>query len=256
MVTKERSGRSGVYTFPAGLPAPSATTVTTLTKVTTLQVPTYTATSSKASEQHKATWYAQVTAAAIHPAGDRFVLRTPYAVWEYRGTDSGSIDSALAAKPVALTAPVGEGRARPSTTPPTARRTSPSASASCRRSPCTGSTASEAVPRTSARSAAPSATHQALWTTSTSRATPTLSGSRHSIGSGCCAERGRTGSGSSSVEIPSRARAPVHLRGLDRRAAGQQPSRPAADHREPLGEARRHGRGQRLDAEPAEVEAL
>ncbi|SDU86262.1 hypothetical protein SAMN04488544_1126 [Microlunatus sagamiharensis] len=110
VVTKERSGRSGVYTFPAGLPAPSATTVTTLTKVTTLQVPTYTATSSKASEQHKATWYAQVTAAAIHPAGDRFVLRTPYAVWEYRGTDSGSIDSALAAKPVALTAPVGEGQ--------------------------------------------------------------------------------------------------------------------------------------------------
>ena len=110
VVTKERSGRSGVYTFPAGLPAPSDTTVTTLTKVTTLQVPTYTADDTSAAEQHKATWYAQVTAGAIHPAGDRFVLRTPYAVWEYRGTDSASIASALAAEPVQLTAPVGEGQ--------------------------------------------------------------------------------------------------------------------------------------------------
>jgi hypothetical protein len=110
VVTKEPSGRSGVYTFPEGLPAPSSTTVTTLTKVATLQLPTYTPADSSASELHKAIWYPQVTAGAIHPAGNRFILRTPYAVWEYRGTEGGSFESALNATPVALTAPLGEGQ--------------------------------------------------------------------------------------------------------------------------------------------------
>jgi hypothetical protein len=110
VVTKEPSGKSGVYTFPDGLPAPSSSTVTTLTKVTTLQLPTYTAANDSASEVHKAIWYPQVTAGAIHPAGNRFILRTPYAVWEYRGTEGGSFESALNATPVALTAPLGEGQ--------------------------------------------------------------------------------------------------------------------------------------------------
>ncbi len=112
VVTKEQSGRSGVYTFPGGggLPAASATVVTTLTKVATLQVPTWTATDTSAAQLHKATWYAQVTAGSIHPDANRFLLRTPYAVWEYRGTPGGSFTSALQAAPVALTAPQGEGQ--------------------------------------------------------------------------------------------------------------------------------------------------
>lgn len=107
VVTKEQDGRSGVYAFPATLPAPSATTVTTLTEVAELDVPTW---AGDPEDTHAATWYAQVTAAAIHPAGNRFLIRTPYMVWEYRGTPGGSFDSALAATPVALTAPTGEGQ--------------------------------------------------------------------------------------------------------------------------------------------------
>ncbi|WP_375432351.1 hypothetical protein [uncultured Friedmanniella sp.] len=107
VITKEQSGISGVYAFPTTLPAPSATTVTTLTKVATLDVPTWT---GDPTDTHTAQWYAQVTAAAIHPAANRFLVRTPYAVWEYRGTPGGSFDSALAATPVALTVPTGEGQ--------------------------------------------------------------------------------------------------------------------------------------------------
>ncbi len=88
VITKEKSGVSGVYTFPEPLPAPSATKITTLTKVATLHVPTWT---GSAADTHAATWYAQVTAAAIHPGSNRFVVRTPYRVWEYRGTDGGSL---------------------------------------------------------------------------------------------------------------------------------------------------------------------
>ncbi|WP_375425634.1 hypothetical protein [uncultured Friedmanniella sp.] len=105
VITKEESGVSGVYAFPTTLPAASATTVTTLTKVATLHVPTWT---GDPSDTHAATWYAQVSAAAIHPAANRFLIRTPYMVWEYRGTTGGSFDTALAATPVALTAPSGE----------------------------------------------------------------------------------------------------------------------------------------------------
>lgn len=107
VITKEQSGISGVYAFPATLPAPSATSVTTLTKVATLTVPTWT---GDPTDTHTAQWFAQVTAAAIHPAANRFLLRTPYAVYEYRGTTGGSFDSALAATPVALTVPTGEGQ--------------------------------------------------------------------------------------------------------------------------------------------------
>ena len=104
VITKEQDGQSGVYAFPATLPAPSSTTVTTLTRVATLDVPTWT---GDPENTHAATWYAQVTAAAIHPAANRFLVRTPYAVWEYRGS---SFEAALASQPVALTAPTGEGQ--------------------------------------------------------------------------------------------------------------------------------------------------
>lgn len=104
VITKEADGRSGVYAFPTTLPAPSATTVTTLTQVATLDLPAW---AGDPEDTHAATWFAQVTAAAIHPAGNRFLVRTPGMVYEYRGS---SFESALAADPVALTAPTGEGQ--------------------------------------------------------------------------------------------------------------------------------------------------
>ena len=107
VITKVQDGESGVYTFPSPLPEPSADTVTTLTKVATLHVPRWT---GDPANTQAATWYAQVSAAAIHPAGDRFVLRTPYAVWEYRAAPDADFASAFAATPVALTAPTGEGQ--------------------------------------------------------------------------------------------------------------------------------------------------
>ena len=85
----------------------TVSTVTTLTKVATLDVPPWT---GDPGDTAAATWYAQVTAATIHPAANRFLIRTPYRVYEYRGTPGGSFDSALAATPVALTAPSGEGQ--------------------------------------------------------------------------------------------------------------------------------------------------
>jgi hypothetical protein len=107
VITKESSGRSGVYAFPISLPAPSSTTVTTLTEVATLAVPTW---SGDPADTHAATWFAQVTAGSIHPAGDRFLVRTPYRVYEYRAPAGGSFESAFDADPVTLTAPTGEGQ--------------------------------------------------------------------------------------------------------------------------------------------------
>ena len=107
VITKEKSGRSGVYTFPDPLDAPSASKITTLTLVATLQVPTWT---GDPADTHAATWSAQVTAAAIHPGSNRFLVRTPYRVWEFRGVEGGSFQTALEATPVALTAPANEGQ--------------------------------------------------------------------------------------------------------------------------------------------------
>jgi len=104
VITKEQSGRSGVYAFPADLPAPSATTITTLSKVATLRVPTWT---GRPGEARKAALFARVTAAAAHPSGTRLLVRTVYDVYEYRGT---SFEAALESSPVALTAPAGEGQ--------------------------------------------------------------------------------------------------------------------------------------------------
>lgn len=105
VITKEADGRSGVYAFPTTLPAPSSTTVTTLTQVATLDVPTWT---GDPDDTHAATWFAQVTAASIHPAGDRFLLRTPYRVYEYRAPAGSGFESAFDASPVTLTAPSNE----------------------------------------------------------------------------------------------------------------------------------------------------
>ncbi|SDT31669.1 hypothetical protein SAMN04488543_3699 [Friedmanniella luteola] len=105
VITKEEDGHSGVYAFPATLPAPSSTTVTTLSRVATLDVPTW---GGDPGDTHAATWFAQVTAASIHPGGDRFLLRTPYRVYEYRAPAGSSFESAFDAAPVTLTAPSGE----------------------------------------------------------------------------------------------------------------------------------------------------
>ncbi len=102
VITKD-ADQADVYTFPSPLPAPSATTVTTLTKVATLQRPPW-------DGQGNQGRYAEVTAASIHPGANRILVRTPYMVWEYRGTPGGSFDSALDAAPVALTAPAHEGQ--------------------------------------------------------------------------------------------------------------------------------------------------
>lgn len=105
VVTKSRDGRSGVYAFPTPLPPPSPVTVTTLTKVATLKLPAW---PGSPADRHAATWYAQVTAAAIHPFANRFLVRTPYRVYEFRGETGGSFESALTAEPTVLTAPTGE----------------------------------------------------------------------------------------------------------------------------------------------------
>ena len=102
-VITKHAERADVYTFPSPMPAASATTVTTLTKVATLQRPLWNGKGNRSR-------YAEVTAASIHPGANRFLVRTPYLVWEYRGTPGGSFDSALRAAPVALTAPSHEGQ--------------------------------------------------------------------------------------------------------------------------------------------------
>ena len=107
VITKEQSGLSGVYTFPGQMPAPSATTVTTLTKVATLHVPVWTGDPAASSQE---TWYAQVSAGAIHPGGDRFILRTPYQVLEYRVPSGQPFTAAFDTDPHRLTAPSGEGQ--------------------------------------------------------------------------------------------------------------------------------------------------
>jgi len=107
VITKEQSGLSGVYKFPTPLPTPSTEVVTTLVKVATLKVPVWT---GDPADTHSATWFAQVTAASVHPAGDRFVVRTPIKVWEYRSRPGEPFESAFAVDPVSLTSPRGEGQ--------------------------------------------------------------------------------------------------------------------------------------------------
>lgn len=105
VLTKTSDGHSGVYKFPNPVPQPSTTTVTTLDKVATLHLPTW---PGDPANSHARTWHPQVTAAAIHPIANRFLVRTPYKVYEYRGTDGGSFESAFAATSTPLTAPSNE----------------------------------------------------------------------------------------------------------------------------------------------------
>lgn len=105
VITKEPDGHSGVYAFPTALPPPSSTTVTTLELIATLDLPVW---SGDPSDTRAAQWFGQVTAAAIHPRGDRFLLRTLYRVYEYRVPEGRPFESVFTTPPVTVTAPSGE----------------------------------------------------------------------------------------------------------------------------------------------------
>lgn len=91
VVTKNgTTGISNVYKFPKPLPAPN--TLSTLIKVASLTIP--------AGADNT---YREVTAGAIHPCSNRFLLRTYRKVYEYRAPAGGTFEQAFAAAPVALT---------------------------------------------------------------------------------------------------------------------------------------------------------
>lgn len=91
VVTKNgATGLSKAYKFPNPLPAPD--TMSTLIHVADLQMP---------AGADVPAW--EVTAGAIHPCANRFLLRTYRAVYEYRAPAGGSFESAFSASPVALT---------------------------------------------------------------------------------------------------------------------------------------------------------
>ncbi|WP_437999352.1 cell wall anchor protein [Sorangium sp. So ce185] len=91
VVTKEgTTGVSKVYKFPSPLPAPG--TLSTLIHVADLQMPL-------GPDEN----FRSVTAGAIHPCADRFLLRTYRAVYEYRAPAGAGFEAAFAAPPVALT---------------------------------------------------------------------------------------------------------------------------------------------------------
>ncbi|WP_437318133.1 cell wall anchor protein [Sorangium sp. So ce385] len=91
VVTKEgTTGLSKVYRFPSPLPAPD--TLSTLIHVADLQMPL-------GPDEN----FRSVTAGAIHPCADRFLLRTYRAVYEYRAPAGAGFEAAFAASPVALT---------------------------------------------------------------------------------------------------------------------------------------------------------
>ena len=97
VITKSASGVSDVYRFPTPLPAPGV--VSELVKVATLTLPLV------AGDPEAA----KVTAAAVHPVANRFLVRTYRHVFEYRGPEGGSFADAFTGERVELTDP-GEGQ--------------------------------------------------------------------------------------------------------------------------------------------------
>lgn len=90
VIAKTLSGVSGVYKFPTPLPASG--TVSTLAKVGELTLPL----------QNGDTNSVAITAAAVHPSGGRFLVRTYRGVHEFRGSN-GTIESAIAGTRAILT---------------------------------------------------------------------------------------------------------------------------------------------------------
>ncbi|GAM21969.1 hypothetical protein SAMD00019534_051440 [Acytostelium subglobosum LB1] len=84
------AGISRVFKFPNPLPAPG--TMSTLTLVATIQLPM---TSDYTDSQ--------VTAAAIHPCGNRVLFRTYHRVYEFRAAAGAAFETAFSAAPVTLT---------------------------------------------------------------------------------------------------------------------------------------------------------
>ncbi|MCE9672093.1 cell wall anchor protein [Myxococcus stipitatus] len=100
IITKNvTNGLSKVYKLPRPLPAPGV--VSTLVFVSDLQLPTSSDTN-----------FSRATAAAIHPCGNRFILRTYRTVYEFRAAENAAFETAFAAAPVTLTDTVeGQGEA-------------------------------------------------------------------------------------------------------------------------------------------------
>lgn len=90
VLTKSNTGWSGIYTFRKRVPRPSDR-VSTLKKVGELQLPT------KEGDVN----FSKVTAAAVHPNGDRFLVRTYKTVYEF-GRPGKSLKKAFRANPVQL----------------------------------------------------------------------------------------------------------------------------------------------------------
>ncbi|SDT47087.1 hypothetical protein [Microlunatus soli] len=90
VLTKSNTGWSGIYTFPKRVPQPGDG-IATLRKVGELQLPT----------REGDTNFSKVTAAAIHPKADRFLIRTYKAVYEF-GRPGKDLDKAFVADPVRL----------------------------------------------------------------------------------------------------------------------------------------------------------
>ncbi|HLL26017.1 MAG TPA: hypothetical protein VK427_27955 [Kofleriaceae bacterium] len=92
VVTKSATGVTHFYKFPSPLPAPG--TMSTLVKLDSVTLPAGPPDNS----------YREVTAGAIHPCANRFVLRTYRRVLEFRAPDGGTFEEAFAVDvPVALT---------------------------------------------------------------------------------------------------------------------------------------------------------
>lgn len=91
VVTKDGTlGISKVYKFPRPLPAPGV--LSTLIHVADMQIPLGADGNARS-----------VTAGAIHPCANRFLLRTYRNVYEYRSPAGGSFESAFTQPPNALT---------------------------------------------------------------------------------------------------------------------------------------------------------
>lgn len=105
-------GTSEVFKFPS-VPKPSANLddVTTLVKVTTRKFPVFSTTEDPALGSFEKepdalrTNSGLVTAASIHPDGNRFLVRTYFAVYEFTVPLGGTFDSAFDTEPMPMPNP-------------------------------------------------------------------------------------------------------------------------------------------------------
>jgi hypothetical protein len=91
VITKTATGISEVFRFPKASPTPNV--IVTLVKAGELTLP-------KIDDSVESV---RITAATIHPTRNVFAVRTYRAVYELRGVEGGTLASAIAARPIALT---------------------------------------------------------------------------------------------------------------------------------------------------------